>query len=74
MNKPQIQIYLEGLHAFVEVVSESYAEEFDQYGFVKTLNKTVGLWRFDLGSAVLNVVEGQIQFKRMDKTTSHTAV
>jgi len=56
MDKPLIQILLKGLHALIEILTESNAEELVQHSLVEPLNKTVCFRGLDLGPAVLDVV------------------
>ena len=59
--KPLVKISLQLLDGFVEVFAERDLIKFLQYGLVEPLANAVGLWVFDLGLCVVNVVDGQEQ-------------
>jgi len=59
--EPGVEVCLEGIDAFVEGLAERDPEELVERGLVELLHKTVGLWSVDLGPAMLDAVEVEIE-------------
>jgi hypothetical protein len=55
MDEPFIQILLNHLSALIEIFPEGNVEKLIQYGPGEAFNKTIGLGRFHLRPAALNV-------------------
>ncbi len=62
--KPAVQILLERRYAFIALLTENDSEKLVQDRPVKALHETVCLGTANLGPAVFNVVQCQIQFIR----------
>ncbi len=61
LMKPAVQILLERLYTFIELRAEHNPEKLIQDRTVKALHKAVCLGSADLGPAVFDVVQCQIQ-------------
>jgi len=59
MVHPLIQIRLQLLNGFIEVLSKCHLIKFLQNGLVEPFADAIGLWMFDLGFGVVNVVDGK---------------
>ncbi len=63
--QPRIEIALQLLHRFVELLAKLEAEELIFDRLVKTFDEPVRLGLAHFGAAVLQIIQGQIQFVRM---------
>lgn len=63
VNQPVVQILLERIHVFMEVLPESNAEEFVQHRFIEVFNESIGLRRFYLCSEMFNIIEGKAKLE-----------
>ena len=70
MAKPLIHIGLQRFCRLIEVFPKGDTEELVQNGSVETFDEPVRSGRSDLGSAVFDSVERQVQFKGMRRRTA----
>ena len=61
VSEPEVEIGLRGLDAVVEGLAHFHAEELIQHRSVESLDETVGLGAADLGAAVLDAVEVEVE-------------
>jgi hypothetical protein len=59
--QPLVQIGLQRLQVLVELLAEPDLAELLQYRLVEPLADAIGLRRFDLGLAVIDVVDRQVE-------------
>ena len=65
VNQPVIQVLLECLHTFEEVLAEDNAEILVQYSFVEAFNEAAGFQGFSFRSTMFNIVQGKVKLERM---------
>ena len=61
MDEPGVEVGMHRLDAFVESLTHLHAEELVEDGTVEALDEAVGLRATDLGAAVLDAVEVEIE-------------
>ncbi len=65
MNKPFIQVDLQGFHTFIKLFSELNPKELIQHRAVGSFYETIGSRSAYFGTTMLDFIQCQIHFKRM---------
>ena len=65
VDEPDIKIGLQRLDTVVEVLAQLDAEELVEDSAVEALDKAVGLWRSNLGAAMVDAVEVEVELIRV---------